>query len=202
MDVEALKEQLNADDPAARQQFWTALVAHQPEAWKLFYAHFRLPVFRIAYRILQNKEDAEDACQDTFHRLSRAKYDPTRPFYPLIHCIATRAAIAVLRRRQGQGEPVSLSDAPEGEWLLTVMSRHNEAPHNPEEDTMLKELCERVKPCLAGLCPRQKNVVLLVFYKQLPYREVGSVLNIALGAVYNTLQRALKRLKDCVERGG
>ena len=56
---------------------------------------YQTPVFNLCYRMLGNREDAEDAAQETFMRAFRAikKYDPERPFKTWLLTIASRYCI-------------------------------------------------------------------------------------------------------------
>lgn len=59
-------------------------------------------VFRIVYRLLNSREEAEDMAQETFLKCYQhlTKYDQEKPFSPWLYRIATNLAASKLRRRK------------------------------------------------------------------------------------------------------
>ena len=71
-------------------------------AYRLIVERYQARVFSLAWRMVRQREDAEDLTQDTFVRMFRAaaRYDPTRPFADWLFTIASRLCIDHIRRRR------------------------------------------------------------------------------------------------------
>src|SRR5215471_7497444 len=126
-------------------------------------------VYGLAYRHLQDPDEAQDLAQEVFVRLYRnlAKYDPERSFEPWFWRLAANVAASYRRRR-----PHPAIELPE------------EAMAAPREDTLPLE------QALADLNPDLRLPVLLHYYVDLPLEEIAGALGVSLSAVKSRLFRA------------
>ena len=71
-------------------------------AYGLIVERYQARIFSLAWRMVRQREDAEDLTQETFVRMFRAaaRYDPTRPFAAWLFTIASRLCIDHIRRRR------------------------------------------------------------------------------------------------------
>jgi RNA polymerase sigma-70 factor (ECF subfamily) len=157
-------------------------------------------VFNLAFRILRNREDAEDAAQEVFLRIYRSlgQYDPERPFRNWLLRITHNLCIDLLRRRRiatvSLGEPLR-RDEGEIEWELPDPSAAD-----PLEALVGKEEKELVEEAIAKLGPTLRSAIVLRHVQGLRYEEIADVLGIPLGTVKVRLFRARAAIADLLAR--
>src|SRR5262245_44943721 len=148
---------------------------------------FRGQVFGLCYRMLNQREDAEDAAQETFVRVLKNlhRWDPGRDFMPWLMAIAgnrCRTALAA-RRRRPIHEPTAefvADDAPDCQ------------PAN--------QLAEEVRLALANLRPEYRQSFLLFHDQELSYTEIAESMDVPLGTIKTWVHRARRELIQQLRR--
>ena len=143
--------------------------------------------------ILRNRQDAEEAFQDTWVRVAEKAHrcDPDRPFAPWLFRIARNRAYDHLRRRR--------------RWSLFSLERPGRGPR-PDPGSDPEAALERLvaRDLAARLLPRLeapfREVIWLRFYREGSYEEIAEICGIAVGTVKSRLRRALDRLGILLER--
>ncbi len=171
-----LIERIRAGDDTA----WTALVeTHQQ------------PVFRLAYLLLGDADDAEDAAQEAFIRAFRSlgAFDAARPLRPWLLQIV--ANVARNRRRSIRRYVAALGRVwqAEGERSVPFGERSGE---RWEAQTLWQ--------AVRRLGRTDQEVVYLRFFLELGEAETAAALGVAPGTVKSRLHRALGRLRGIVDR--
>ncbi len=140
--------------------------------------------YRIAWRVLRHREDAEDAVQDAFLRaLERIEQcDPGRPFGPWFFRIVATTAINKQRSAKRRETEV-LSDAEVSEAV------------GPADSAVLGALREEVDLALATLPPVQRQLIELVTFEEFTPTEAAQVLEIPAGTARWHLHEARKALR-------
>jgi RNA polymerase sigma-70 factor (ECF subfamily) len=140
-------------------------------------------VFRVIYRIMRNREDAEDAVQDCLlNAFAHVKdFDARSQFATWLTRIAINAALAKLRQNHWKREiPMNEPNPPcELEWHSEIQ---DEAP-DPEETYRLRERREILNTAILGLRPRARRVVELHQMQEHSVEETAQVLGISTAAV-------------------
>jgi len=160
-------------------------------AWEALVRDHQQPVFRLAYLLLGNADEAGDVAQETFVRAFRAldRFDLERPLRPWLLSIATNLShnrrrsigryLAALRR--ASEEPVAaystLGDSTERQW----------------EAETLRKAVRRLKP-------GEQEVVYMRYFLELSEADMAAALQVAPGTVKSRLHRAMARLRSVVER--
>jgi RNA polymerase sigma-70 factor (ECF subfamily) len=147
-------------------------------------------VFRVIYRIIQNREDAEDAAQECFLNafVHLKNFDGRSQFATWLTRIAINAALMKLRKSRGARE-VSIDEPnPSSEPVAQREFRHD-AP-DPEESCSLRERKRMVESAISGLRPRTRNVVELIHLQEHSIRETAKILGISTGAVKSRMFHA------------
>ena len=150
-------------------------------------------------RYLGNAEMAEDAFQAAFLQvhLKCQQYEAGRAVRPWLYTIATNQAID-LQRRNRRHRMVSLdrSSAAEGEEvgkLLDLLVSQEPSPTlQISADERRDWLAAAVKQLPSGL----KDVVLLVYFQEMKYREAAVTLGIPVGTVKSRLHAAVAKLAE------
>ena len=144
---------------------------------------------------------AEDAFQGTFLQvhLKAAQYDPTRAFRPWLYTIATNQAIDLLRSNR-RHRALSLN-APVGGGgndlfpLQDILAGDGTSPGDPLESDELRQAVQRA---VDRLPKRLKQVLILVMYQGMKYRDAARSLGVPVGTVKSRVHTAIARLQKSV----
>lgn len=144
-------------------------------------ARFQGQVFGLCYRMLGQRQDAEDAAQETFFRVLRNlhRWDPARDFEPWLLAIAgnrCRTALAA-RRRRPTAEALADREIDDG-------SSRGSASH----------LAEEVQLALRDVRDEYRQAFLLFHEHELSYGEIASAMEVPLGTVKTWVHRARREL--------
>ena len=147
-------------------------------------------VFRVIYRIMRNREDAEDAAQECFLNafVHLKTFDGRSQFATWLTRIAINAALMKLRKSRGAREVPIDEPYPSSEPVAQREFRHD-AP-GPEESCSLRERKRIVESAISGLRPRTRNVVELIHLQEHSIKETAQILGISTGAVKSRMFNA------------
>ena len=151
---------------------------------------------------LGETEAAEDVFQQTFLQihLKRDQFEPTRRFRPWLYTIATNLAIDY-KRRHKRHRMASLDRSHESEDGLTrSMAEDLEADEpSPSDQLLMSESNEAVQAAVDSLPEISRQVVLLVYFQGLKYREAAEILDVPVGTVKSRLHGAIKQLAAALQ---
>jgi RNA polymerase sigma-70 factor (ECF subfamily) len=149
---------------------------------------YQAPVYNLAYRMLGNAAEAEDAAQETFIRAYTrlGTYDPTRKFSSWLLAIASHYCIDVLRRRRLQTLP--LDDLPP--LVELSMPRSTQ----PEQVVVSQQDASAVQKLLNVLSPAYRTPVVLRYWYDMSYREIAETMGVPISTVKARLHRARSKL--------
>lgn len=163
-------------------------------AFEEVYARVADVVFGLARAVLRDPHQAEEVAQEVLLEVWRtaARYDAAKG--------SARAWIATLTHRRAV-DRVRSSQASRNRDQ-TVASRSNEREYDEVVEKVERRLeAERVRHCLDGLTPRQRDTVTLAYYGGRSYSDVADVLKLPLGTVKTRMRDGLIRLRDCLGVG-
>lgn len=143
-------------------------------------------VYRIARRILGNREDAEDVAQEVFAAAftNLGSFDSRQPLRPWIARITVNTAISYRRRRQ---PTTTLED----QW-------HSSKRPSPREEAEADQRHEQLDRAVAQLPEASREAVALFYGEEMKIDDVARTLGRQPGAVKVALHRARLRLREIV----
>lgn len=153
------------------------------EAFDPLYERYAEPVYRYAYRLLGDRDRAQDLCSETFHRAVRSLSSFRGPsFRPWLFSIAHNALSDELRRAQ-RWTPLEMVDAlPDFE-------------PSPEELAIERTSREDLVRLIAAL-PAEQRHTLVLRMEGLSVEETAETLGKSKAAVYQNYHRAIVRLGE------
>lgn len=162
------------------------------DAFRELVDRYQARIFNMAYRMLHNREEAEDITQEAFLNVFRAidSFKGDR-FSPWIYKIASNLCLDYLRRRR---LPTVSLDAP----VKADMDVAREIADNtslPEEEALSEALGLDIQRAIDSLPERYRVVTVLRHIEDLTYEEIAEVLGIPLGTVKTRLFRAREMLR-------
>lgn len=171
-------------------------------AYRELIGRYERPVFSLIYRLVRDRERAEDLAQDTFIKVLNhlERYDPTYKFSSWIFKIAHNTALDHLRRKNPvtlslDGSPHARTAAEVEATTLTPAS----GDENPEEYTASKELGEEIERAIGLLRPEYRTAIVLCHVEGRPYEEIAQIMDVPLGTVKTFIHRARKELMKELE---
>lgn len=149
---------------------------------------YQRPVFNLCYRMLGDAQDAEDAAQETFLRAYKSlrSYDRSRSFSTWLLSIAAHYCIDQIRKRRYP--VVSVEDLP-------VPDLPDPTP-GVENNLGRKEEQERVRQLLSALDSTDRAAVVMYYWYDFSYDEIGQALKLTLSAVKSRLHRARRLMAE------
>ncbi len=164
-------------------------VAGDAEAWDSLMRAHQEAVFRLAYLLSGDPDDADDVAQETFLRAWKylTSFDTTRAFRPWLLSITGNLA-SNRRRSAGRYFAVltrAFRDEPKAITMEEQSTQHNET----------RELWEAVKQ----LPVPDQQIIYLRFFLDLSVNETAEALQVAEGTVKSRLSRALGKLRTVIK---
>jgi RNA polymerase sigma-70 factor (ECF subfamily) len=183
-------------DPEAVSEPAVRPFAPEPEGdvwvaptWEQVVRDHSARVYRLAYRLSGNPQDAEDLTQETFVRVFRSLADfSPGTFEGWLHRITTNLFLDMVRRRQR----IRFDALPEDTERLP-----GTAP-SPEQVYADTHLDPQVQAALDALSPEFRVAVVLCDIEGLTYEEIAATLGIKLGTVRSRIHRGRVQLRQAL----
>jgi RNA polymerase sigma-70 factor (ECF subfamily) len=153
-------------------------------------------IFRVARRITRNREDAEDAVQNSFLNafVHLTDFDRRSRFSTWLTRIAINSALAKLRKNRRVRE-VPMEEPNATAEFETHYETRDTAP-NPEESYSQLERKEVVSAAIGGLQPGARRVVEFHQLQELSARETAQILGVSTTAVKSRMFHARAALRE------
>ena len=153
-------------------------------------------VFNVAYRMLRNREDAEDAAQESFLRAFNAigTFRTEAKFSTWLYRIVSNVCLSHLGRTHAQQTFLEAED----EEVVAVYPEVSDRSSNPEEIVSQEVFGENVRALIVQLAPQYRAVITLYYLQEFSYAEISEILDLPMGTVKTHLYRAKGMLKRAV----
>jgi RNA polymerase sigma-70 factor (ECF subfamily) len=170
------------------------------EALKEIFDKYHKKVYRIAYGVVRQREEALDIVQEVFIKLfhSIKNFKGKSHFYTYLYRMVMNTAIDHARKT---GKQIISSLDVEGSFQPS-----DDLEKGPERILLQKELEERVKLAMDKLPAEQRTALIFRDVEGLSYQEMAEAMGCSIGTVMSRLHYGRKRiqelLKDYVEMHG
>lgn len=156
-------------------------------------------IYRLAFRYLGNREDAEDASQEVFLRVFRflEGFQEESSFSTWIYRIGINVCKDIFEQKHRRLEQPMEEGGEEGEAREIPDSRFA-----PEEAYSEKELQDVLNKAILALPTNAREILLLRDLNGLSYEEIGRVLSLERGTVKSRLARARESLRKKLLQNG
>ena len=166
-------------------------------AYEALVGRYQDRIYRLAYRMVGNHDDAEDLCQDCFVHVYRVlpKYRRGLPFAPWLYKICTNLSINWFHRKGAQPPTQSLEIGDEAE------SEELQLPDlgaGPEEQLVTKEERRRVLDAVHKLPISFRVPIVLRYLLDLTFREISETLGLPLGTVATRVRRGTEMIRRSI----
>lgn len=143
-------------------------------------------IYRVSYRMLQDKAEAEDVTQETFLRAWKALPDwkPKAKFSTW----ACTVALNLCRDRLRKKKPV----------LMETLPERVDMAQRPEEQLASSQAVSGIKAHISALPDRQKVALTLSALEGLGNKEAAEIMDISIHALEGLLGRARRTLRHAL----
>lgn len=200
MESTATRKKAEATSPALSDE--QILLKYQETGeralFELLVRRYEREIYSYLRRYVGCAEMAEDAFQGTFLQvhLKCGQFDTSRRFRPWLYAVATNQAIDTQRRskrhRMASLDRSNVAGDEERNWSDRLVG---DAP-DPLMEAALRENGQWVHSAVASLSDTMREVIELVYYQGLKYREAAEQLDIPVGTVKSRLHAAVQRLGE------
>jgi RNA polymerase sigma-70 factor (ECF subfamily) len=168
-------------------------------AYRELIGRYERPVFSLIYRLVRDREQAEDLAQETFIKVLNAldRYDPSYKFSSWIFKIAHNTALDQLRRKEP--EVLSLDGSPHARDASEVSATTLTAvatDEDPEAYTASREVGREIEAAIATLRAEYRTAILLWHVEGRPYEEIAQIMGVPLGTVKTYIHRGRNELRQ------
>jgi len=175
--------------------------AGRQAAYRELVRRYERPIFSLIYRMVRNREQAEDLSQETFVKALNAieSYRPEYKFSSWIFKIANNVSIDHLRRREL--DTLSLDGSPHAltpEAIQASALQLGDRQETALEELEARELGGEIEAAIAGLRPEYRSCILLRHVEGRPYEEIATMLDLPLGTVKTYIHRARGELRQAL----
>jgi len=186
---------------ATDQEIVALARAGREDGYRELVRRYERPVFSLIYRMVRDRELAEDLAQETFVKALNAieSYRPEFKFSSWIFKIANNSAIDQLRRREL--DTLSLEGSPNAETADAIEAtalQIGDRGETPLEELEARELGGAIEVAIGRLRPEYRACILLRHVEGRPYEEIAAMLDLPLGTVKTYIHRARNELRQAL----
>jgi RNA polymerase sigma-70 factor (ECF subfamily) len=172
-------------------------------AFRELVRRYERPVFALVFRMVHDRDVAEDLAQDAFIKVLNhlEQYNPAFKFSSWLFKIANNVAIDHLRRRRpemvslgGASTHESGGDTLNAETVDLAIDRESAL-----DELAARELGSAIEQAIARLRPEYRACILLRHVEGRSYEEIAAMLDLPLGTVKTFIHRARHALRTALE---
>jgi len=152
-------------------------------------------IYFLGCRMLGNKEEAEDICQETFIRVytNIDKYDDNHKFSTWVYKIATNLCID--RIRKNKKNVFSLDNNGDKGENIDLYSIVPDSGLNPEEEVILNEQKNLIQLSFEGLPIKYRTIMILRYVDELKLQEISEILDLPVTTIKTRLHRGREHMR-------
>ena len=167
------------------------------DAFRMLVERHSRSVFRLAFRMTGNEQDAEDVVQETFLRAYKQlhNYESRSTFSTWLYRIASNYSLDLIRMRRRHQEKRE-SDPEEGRSIFDTVA----APE-PGQDRLVfsTQVQQRLTAAMNELSELERSAFVLRHFEGLSIEQIGGMLGTSLNATKHSIFRAVQKLRKRLE---
>ena len=165
------------------------------DAFRVLVERHSQSVFRLAFRMIGNEQDAEDVVQESFLRAYRqlGRFESRANFGTWLYRIAANCAVDLMRAKQArhdQSRAESLDDVD-----ATPLASDGHSPHRLAESS---EISARVRAAMRALTPIERAAFTLRHWEGRSIEEISNTLGLGTSAAKHSVFRAVRKMRDAL----
>lgn len=175
-------------DPKELEEFIISIQKGNIERYAFIVRAFQTPIYHYCYRLLENKQDAEDAVQDILVKgyQSIHQYKSQMHFSAWLYRIAYHHCLNLLRRRRLQKRVMSIFNP-------DFMSA------SPEQELDDRLFNPSLSAALAQLSLEERNMLILRVFEEKTYAEISEILFVSPNALTKRMNRIKRKVQEAMK---
>jgi RNA polymerase sigma-70 factor, ECF subfamily len=167
------------------------------EAFRLLVQQHSRGIFRLAYRMTGNEQDAEDVVQETFLKAYRQidRYEARCSFSTWLYRIASNCSLDLIRKRKLREHKRQRAQDPDQDVLVSIPA----ATPGPDRELYSSQISEGVNAALGELSAQERTAFVLRHFEGLSIEEIGLALGTGTNATKHSIFRAVQKLRRSLE---
>jgi RNA polymerase sigma-70 factor (ECF subfamily) len=170
------------------------------DAYRMLVERHSRSLFRLAYRMTGNEQDAEDVVQETFLRAYKQlnRYESRSSFSTWLYRIAANCSLDLIRSRKRRQE-TTIAEREEGETTMDRMQQV--AAHDPAPDRLVfsGQVEARVAAAMNELSLQERTAFVLRHFEGQSIEEISGTLGLGTNAAKHSIFRAVQKLRRALE---
>ncbi len=168
------------------------------DAFRLLVEQHSRAIFRLAFRMTGNEEDAEDVVQETFLRAYRQldKYEARSSFSTWLYRIASNYSLDLIRMRKRHEDKRERGSSAEDRDILQSIPVDSPGPDRLLYGSQVKD---RVNAALNELSAQERTAFVLRHFEGHSIQEIGEALGTGANATKHSIFRAVQKLRKSLE---
>jgi RNA polymerase sigma-70 factor (ECF subfamily) len=154
-------------------------------------------LFRLAYRMTGNEQDAEDMVQETFLRAYRqlGRFESRANFSTWLHRIAANCSLDLLRKRKRRDHHDQAAEGVSAADLDSLPARGTA----PDHALCHREVAGQVESALDDLTPMERAAFVLRHFENRSIGEIGAALELGQSAAKQAIFRAVQKMRRALD---
>ncbi len=167
------------------------------DAYRALVERHSRAVFRLAYRMMGNEQDAEDVVQETFLKAYRSlkNFEERSTFSTWLYRVTSNCALDLIRKRQRHEQKREPEPLEESEAVAELPA----ADPMPDRLTLSGELGRQIGAAIRELSPMERAAFVLRHHEGHSIEEIGERLGLEPSATKNSIFRAVQKLRKALE---
>ena len=177
-------------------------LAGEREAYRVLVERHSAYVYRVAYRMMGNSQDAEEVVQEAFLRAYQKlrQFAGNANFGTWVYRIAANYAIDRLRQKKNEESRREVSTRkPESDTEADPLNRIRDQAPNPERLAGSAQLATKMQQALQALTPAERTAIVMRHWDGCGIDEIAEVLKSNNSATKNTVFRAVQKLRQALK---
>ena len=169
----------------------------QGDAYRVLVERHSRSLFRLAFRMTGNEQDAEDVVQETLLRAYKQlhRYESRASFATWVHRIAANCSLDLIRSRKRRQETTVVDQEESVDFLQQVAG----PDPSPERLVYSGQVQERVAAAMNELSAQERTAFVLRHFEGQSIEEIGGALGLNLSAAKHSVFRAVQKLRRALE---
>ncbi len=174
-------------------QLIDAVIDGDPSAYRSLVERYQNYAFTITYKVLKNREEAEEAAQDAFIKAYKmlASFERKSKFSTWLYTIAYRTALDYYKKKNHIIQPI---DSEESHLQIEDTNTLN-----PDQNMQQEDLKEQLKAAIEQLKPKDASVITLFYLHEKSVQEVAEIMGLTVSNVKTKLHRLREALRSQLE---
>jgi RNA polymerase sigma-70 factor, ECF subfamily len=180
----------------ADEELMPLIADRDPEAFAVYYDRHGGAAYSLAYRIVGDRNAAEDVTQEAFISIWRsgARFDRTRGSVRAWTLgIVRNRAIDALRRSAGRAPKLTFDDE--------AVLEQEPAPESTEEEALRRRESDELRGVLRELPDDQSKVIQLAYFGGFTHSEIARMLGMPLGTVKGRMRLGMEKIRTRMAEG-